>query len=130
MKNDYRTPNRKPATFLQRINPLWWASDTEQDMTWPWWRWFIRNPFANFFAVVVGVAHCYRTVYYTKSPWSYAEDGGCNICITLVNGSWFPRPFISFRGKKWERSIGWKTSGCFALGDWRRANSPNAMARP
>lgn len=139
MPSDARGPNRPAPTLLQRINPIWWLGDTERPLPvyradgtlesgWSWWAWFKRNPCANFGSVIIGCAHQYRRVIYTTSPYSYADDGW-NHAHVIPEGAWFRRPFWSFRGKRWERCIGWKTSGNFAI-DWRRANSPNAEPTP
>jgi hypothetical protein len=125
---DHRAPNRRSATYLQAINPLWWAGDVERPVKWSWWQHFKRNPFANFSKVIIGCAHKDRLVIYTDSPWTYAEDGWNHGWI-IPEGAWFARPFWAFRGQKWERCIGWKTSGTFSI-DWRRANSPNQAEAP
>lgn len=125
MQSDRRTPNRLKPTLLQWINPMWWADDAERNTRWPRWRWFLRNPFCNFLSVIVGVADCYRTVHYSRSPWTFAQDGGINYGYTMIDGGICPLPFISYRGSVMECGIGWKTSGGFGI-SCRRANSPNA----
>lgn len=128
MNYDHRGPNRAPATFFQAVNPFWWMSDVERNRNWPWWQWFLRNPFCNFHAVIIGVADCSRTVYWSKSPWSFAERGW-NYGYTIIDGGWIPLPFVSWRGRWVEVAIGWKTSGFFGYA-LRRANSPNATEHP
>jgi hypothetical protein len=129
MNSDHRGPNRAPATFLQAINPVWWLGDVERNPNWSRWQWFLRNPLCNFHAVIIGVADCFRTVYWSKSPWSFAPDGGWNYGYTIIDGGCIPLPFISWRGKRIECMIGWKTSGFFGYA-LRRANSPNATEQP
>lgn len=128
MQSDRRTPNRLSPTFLQLVNPIWWASDTERNPKWSWWKWFKRNPFYNFTSVILGVSDCHRTVCYSKSPWTFA-DAGWNYGYTLIDHWTVPLPFISYRGTSIEASIGWKTSGNFGV-TLRRANSPNATEAP
>jgi len=128
MRSDRRTPNRVSPTILQALNPLWWADDAERNPRWPRWRWFLRNPCCNFLSVIIGVADCHRTVYYSRSPWTFAETG-CNYGYTLIDGGCIRLPFVSYRGKRVEAGIGWKTSGGFGIA-LRRANSPNAEPTP
>lgn len=128
MYADHRTANRLPATILQAVNPFWLMSDVERNHNWPWWRWFLRNPFCNFHAVVIGVADCGRTVYWSRSPWTFA-DSGINYGYTIIDGGFLPLPFVSYRGHGIECAIGWKTSGFFGYA-LRRANSPNATDKP
>ena len=130
MISDRRQQNRDPATFIQAINPLWWASDAERNPKWPWWRWFLRNPFCNFAMVVIGIADSERDCHYSVSPWTYAEKGWNYGYSKPTNR--FPRipfPFLSYRGRWVEFNLGWKTSGGFSLAV-RRANSPNATETP
>lgn len=124
---DYRAPLRRPATFLQFINPVWWASDVERNMNWSWWEWFKRNSFANFKKVIIGRAHRYRTCYYTNSALTYAPEGWN---YGWVLSKWcIPLPFLSHRGLKKEWVIGCMTSGTVTA-EWRTANSPNATEYP
>ena len=129
MITDRRAPNRLPATWLQILNPIWWASDAERNPKWSWIEWFCRNPFCNFTMTIIGIADHERDCHYAVSGWTYAERG--------FNYGWskptsFPRlpfPFISYRGLVIETMIGWKTSGGFSMA-FRRANSPNAEETP
>lgn len=126
MITDHRTPNRHPATLLQAINPLWWASDAERNMKWSWIKWFCRNPFCNFTMTIIGIADSERDCHYAVSGWTYATTGWNYGWSTPT--SRFPRipfPFISHRGRWIEWAIGWKTSGGFTI-QLRRSNSPNA----
>jgi hypothetical protein len=100
----------------------------ERNHNWPWLRWFLRNPFCNFHAVVIGVADCHRTVYWKRSPWTFAESGW-NYGYTIIDGGWVPLPFVSWRGRWIECGIGWKTSGFWGY-SFRRANSTNASETP
>lgn len=131
MITDRRAPNRLPATFLQAINPLWWASDVKRNPKWSWFRWFCRNPFCNFTMVIIGLAHHERDCHYAKSAWTYASAGwnyGYTIPVHWI-GLRVPFPFLSYRGCGIETMIGWKTSGGFSMA-FRRANSPNATEAP
>lgn len=115
---DRRQPNRKPATWLQSINPIWWAGDVE------------RNPFCNFTMTIIGIADSERDCYYSRSPWTY-EVSGFNWGYSIPTER-FPRvpfPFASYRGKYIECAAGWKTSGGFTM-SIRRANSQNAQETP
>jgi hypothetical protein len=121
---DHRGPNRLPPRWFQILNPVWLASDAERNHNWTWRKWFLRNPFCNLFMVVIGIAHKPRTCAWTVSPWTYA-DRGWNLGYVQADNSWIKMPFISYRGRRFECSIGWKTSGGFTAAA-RRANSPNA----
>ena len=125
---DHRAPNRPSPPVSHVLNPVWLLSDDERNMKWPWWRWFLRNPATNFYAVVLGVADCHRTVYWYRSPWSYA-DSGLNYGYTIIDGGFILLPFVSWRGRWVEGMIGWQTSGFFSA-SLRRANSPNATETP
>jgi hypothetical protein len=131
MIRDHREPNRPPATLAQLLNPLWWAGDEDRpSFSWSWLQWFLRNPFANFLAVIVGIAHCSRSQWYTRSAWTYAENGGLNAGWSVADCGFIPRPFVSYRASRFEFMVGWKTSGCLSLGQFRRAKSPNAGLNP
>ena len=125
---DHRGPNRLPPTWRQILNPIWLMSDTERNMAWPWWRWFLRNPFCNFYQVVIGIAHKPRMCAWLRSPWTFAEKGW-NLGYIQADGSWLKLPFISHRGTCVEWCAGWMTAGGFAM-TIRRANSPNATETP
>lgn len=127
MHADLRPPNRMPPTLAQRINPLWWAGDAERPSGWTWWQHFLRNPFANFTMTVIGCAHRERAVVYSASPWTYADDGWNSGWVIPSGG--MPRPFMSWRGRRWEWCIGWKTNGGATI-QFRRANSPNQTETP
>jgi hypothetical protein len=120
---DVRHPNRRPPTFLQRINPLWWMGDAHRPASAGRIAWFLRNPFANFFAVIVGVSHRHRVVHYAKGPgWTYSTLGW-NWGYTVPITGCMPRPFVSYRGHWVEIAAGWKTSGAFTPLQIRMANS-------
>lgn len=136
-----RTALRLPATSSQRTDLAWLVGDTQANRRWSWWRWLLRNPAANAFAVVFGVAHRYRIVVTTTSPWTYVPGGGWNFAWTLADGCPVPLPLVSYRGRWplgwlhrfWSRipaeietAVGWKTSGGLTPLTFRRAYSPNA----
>jgi hypothetical protein len=124
----HREPLRSPPTLSQKLNPFWWASDDDRNMAWPWFKWFLRNPFTNFCSCIIGIKHCPRTVV-TLKPGEYTlPPSGLNWGFSYVK--WLPRPFIAYRGIKWEWVAGWKTSGVFSPLTFRRANSPNATPLP
>lgn len=139
---DHREPNRKPATVVQRLNPLWWMSDEERNPAWPqirglnwllwlpglrWVCWFTRNPFCNLASVILGIAHCSRMVAYAKGDgWTFAEQGW-NYGWVRADGSSWRLWFISYRGRWIECKIGWETNGALAiLPTLRKAHSKNA----
>lgn len=125
---DVRSPNRPPPTFLQRINPVWWASDIMRNPNWPWLIWFLRNPMCNFHNVIIGIAHKERTVAYARGVgWTFVD--GWNWGYVQATDGWLKRPFISYRGRWIECMIGWKTSGAFGY-SLRRANAANATEHP
>ena len=123
MQYDARAPSRLPPTFAQRINPLWWALDVMKPANASTVGWFIRNPFANLFNVILGLAHCYREVNWKNGDgWTFATKGwnyGYSRAIPGV--MWLP--FVSYRGRYVELAIGWMTSGTLTLGHMRRANA-------
>ncbi len=99
-----------------------------RNKNWSWFRWFLRNPFSNFHNTVIGVAHKDRDVCWSRSPWTFVPDGGWNYGLTFAR--WYPPlPFISYRCKRFEAMIGWKTSGAFGYA-LRLAYSPNAPEHP
>ena len=120
--------NRRPATLWQWLNPVWWLSDEERNPAWPWWRWWLRNPFANLWAVIVGVQHLPRVVV-TTYPGNFAARGWV-FAWTLADGRWLPLPYASFRCRWFEWACGWKTHGGFSPITLRRANAPNAGPTP
>jgi hypothetical protein len=133
----HREPLRSAPTWAELLNPFWWLSDTERNMAWPWWQWFLRNPATNFFSVIVGVAHCYRTVHALRPGEYTLPPRGFNAGITVVDRPPWARvlspvvyPFMAWRGEKYEWIVGWKTSGTFSLITFRRANAPNAAPLP
>ena len=129
MIHDRRAPNRKPATWLQIVNPIWWASDAERNHNWTWCRWFKRNPFCNFTMTIIGIAYQERVCHYSRSPWTY-EVSGWNYGYSVpTNFPRLPHPFFSYRGTIIECALGWKTSGGFTA-TIRRSNSPNATETP
>jgi len=122
-------PLRPAPTLRQRINPIWWLGDVERNPNWSRWSWFKRNPCANFTMTIIGIAHKERDCYYSRSPWTY-EVSGFNWGYSIPTGfPQIPFPFISYRGKRIEFALGWKTSGGFTM-SVRRANSPNAEETP
>ncbi len=126
---DRRTPNRRAPTLAQRINPLWLAGDVERPQAWPALAWFLRNPFANMLSTVLGVAHLSRSVWYSRSPWTFAGQG-TNYGWTWADGVPIPLPFVSYRGRYLESCSGWMTSGNLTILTFRRSNSPNARPTP
>jgi hypothetical protein len=129
MFHDFRQHNREPATWAQVLNPIWWASDVERNHNWTWYKWFFRNPFCNFFMVIVGIADYDRDCFWSVSPWTYA-DRGFNYGYSIPVHCWkIPFPFISYRGTWIEWAIGWKTSGGFTM-TLRKSNSCNAKDIP
>jgi hypothetical protein len=122
MFSDRRTPNRQAPSWWQRINPLFWLGDTERPIGKSAFLWFFRNPCCNFNAVIIGVSHKHRTCYYAKGDgWTYASRGW-NYGYTKIDGCPIPLPFVSYRGERWERMLGWKTSGAFGYA-WRVTNA-------
>lgn len=148
MIRDVRQPNRTAPTWRQIVNPLWLLSDDLRNPAWPrsptvwwlfWWSlllripgarwacWFSRNPAANLCAVVLGLCHRRREVVWRSGPgWTFVPVGGINYGWSIPIGGRLPRPFISYRGARFEIASGWKTSGALSLLSVRRANSPNA----
>lgn len=130
MIHDHRQPNRSPATWCQILNPIWWASDAEREKAWPIWCpsvlrglvWFTRNPFCNFFSVIIGIAHRSRTIVVSNGVgWTYVR--GWNHGYIQADESNLRLPFVSYRNDYFEMMLGWKTSGGFAAFPFRRANS-------
>lgn len=121
---------RTAPTIWQIANPIWLAGDACRPSRWGWWAHFMRNPFYNLKAVVLGVSHLPRVVVATHSAWTLAESGW-NAGWTIAHGwrGMLPLPFVSYRGTRWEWVIGWKTSGGLAT-TLRRANSANQEEEP
>jgi len=122
MQSDLRAPNRPAPTLAQRLNPLWWMLDTEKPTNWSTLAWFVRNPFCNFFSVIVGISHKTRLVHVARGTgWTFV--GGINYGYSTAIDGWLPRPFVSYRGCGIECCIGWMTSGGYAPGTFRVANA-------
>ena len=122
-------PDTLPAAkWWQAINPYWLASDQERNMAWPWWAWFKRNMFANFTAVIIGVAHRPRVWVSTMGGENFPARG-IGFGWVIADGCWLPRPWICYRGTALELGIGWKSHGGFGI-NRRTANTPNAGATP
>lgn len=129
--SDLRAANRHAPTWRQILNPVWLLSDELRPAGWPWLLWFLRNPAVNLLAVVLGICHREREVVWRRGPgWTYVPVGGLNYGWSRPLGAWLWRPFISYRGTRFEVAAGWKTSGALTLLDVRRANSPNAGPQP
>jgi hypothetical protein len=123
MQHDIRAPNRLPPTLAQRFNPLWWAIDTMKPANASTIGWFIRNPGANFFNVILGLAHQAREVQWKRGEgWTFAAQGW-NYGYSRAFGGFMWLPFVSYRGRYVECALGWMTSGTLTLGHVRRANA-------
>lgn len=123
--SQYVGPNRTTPFWWQKINPIYWISDEERNPDWPWLAWWWRNPLGNLNAVIIGVADKHRH-WISKEGFINFADNGWQYAWTFVDGSWWPRWYISYRNKYIEVAQGWKTHGGFTFITLRRANSPNA----
>jgi hypothetical protein len=125
-------------TWRQALSPWWWVQD--QEMAWGWADTVRRQPFANLFAVILGVAH-------RKRLWINTMDGGnfplhgWGFAWLLADSALIPRPWIAYTGllpglRLWyvipvptlaqrECGAGWKSHGGFGV-NWRRAQATNA----
>ena len=110
------------------MNPVWLASDQERNHNWSWWQWFVRNPFANFTAVIIGVAHRKRWWVSTMAGENFPLRG-FGMGWVIADGCWLPRPWVCYRGTVLELGIGWKSHGGFGV-NRRTANAPNATEYP
>lgn len=117
-----------PPKGWQWVNPFWWASDQERNPAWSWSQWFKRNMFANFTAVIIGVAHRKRWWLNTMHGENFPVRG-FGFGWVIADGCWLPRPWLCYRGTALELGIGWKSHGGFGI-NRRPANTPNAPALP
>jgi hypothetical protein len=110
------------------LNPVWLASDEHRNLTWPWFLWFLINPCANLLSVVLGVSHRTRTVTWARGEgWTYTDGWNWGWTVTLE--SKLRLPFVSYRGRYVEWSVGWKTSGAVGL-TFRKARAKNTAPTP
>jgi hypothetical protein len=117
-----------PPKWYQIINPIWLASDQERNPNWSWWQTFKRNWFANFKDTVIGVAHHKRYFVNTMNGENFPPKG-FGFGWVIADGCWLPRPWICYRGSRWEFGFGWKSHGGFGA-PFRPANTPNAGTVP
>ncbi len=117
-----------PPRGLQWVNPLWWASDQERNVSWTWWQWFKRNFFANLFSVVIGLCH-YKRWWISTMGGENFPPRGWGFGWVIADSHLVPRPWVCWRGKNHEAGIGWKSHGGFGI-NFRRANATNATALP
>lgn len=112
--------------WWQYFWPVYWFSDTERNPTWSWFAWWLRNPFANLFANIIGVSYKDRDFVCNEGDVNFAS--GLVFAYTITKGR-PPLPYVSYRNEVFEFATGWKTHGGFSLITLRRANSPNATDR-
>ncbi len=120
----FQPATRLPPTWRQVASPLWLASDDERTPAWAWVQWFRRNPFANLFGCVIGLA-CYHRHYVNTMDGQNFPARGWGFAWTVSDDCWLPRPWIAWRGAHHEAGAGWKSHGGFGI-NWRRSNSTNA----
>ena len=120
-------PGRPRKALRQKINPLWWfLNDDEQQVpdwyrpNWTcgrrWFYWnFLRNPLQNFRCYVVGVADRSYAVAGKPPVMTVQRDDleppqlGYQWCVIRIGA--LPLPFVSYCGKRWVWQLGWQPSG-------------------
>lgn len=77
-----------------------------ESVTWRRVCWWFRNPLHNLTFYVLGCADK-PTAVIGRLPFSvFAPDGGWNWAFTF--SGWFPRPFVSHRGERFQWYVGWR----------------------
>lgn len=109
-------------TWRQALSPWWWIQD--QEMEWRWIDAFRRQPFANFFSVIIGVGDHKRWFISTMDGSNFPVRGW-GFAWVLADSCLIPRPWVAWRGAHHDFGAGWKSHGGFGI-NWRRANAANA----
>jgi hypothetical protein len=127
----FQVEGRIKVSLWQKCNPLWWALNTTEqtvdDARWYlperpyWWRWLcwnvFRNPFQNLSCFVIGVQDKNYTVTGREPASCVQRDDlrppelGWQWCMLHGGDLWWPRPFVSYSGKRNRWYAGWQPSG-------------------
>jgi len=113
----YEVIKREKLPLRKKINPWWWLWNDDEPEPPSWYAgkhlmWWLRNPFHNFTFYVAGVADKNYFIFGTREPVLDGPAPGGWKCHII--GTWFPRPYISYRGRRLIFYIGWRYDG--ALG--------------
>lgn len=103
-----------------KLNPVWWVGNASEPRAPAWYRpdgsfrnvrWWLRNPFSNFSAYVMGVADK-ETVRYGRYPDQIGNpNGGWNFAVTRRRLVYLP--FMDYKHGRFEFYLGWRERGNF-----------------
>jgi hypothetical protein len=115
-------PHRPRIHFYDKLDPVWWAENTDEPTPPDWYRagdrhrdlkWHFRNPFHNFDFYVAGVAD----KKFTRSGRYPARNsnprGGWD--FEVIRRRLALLPFISYERPRITFYFGWRESGAFGI---------------
>lgn len=114
--------NAPTVHFYNKLNPIWWVGNASEPHAPDWYhpdsccrefQWWLRNPFSNFSAYVIGVEDK-KTVRYGRYPDQTSNpNGGWNFAITRRCIVYLP--FIDYKRGRFEFYFGWRKAGKFGI---------------
>jgi hypothetical protein len=105
-----------------KFNPIWWVGNASEPHAPAWYRpngafrdicWWLRNPFNNFSAYVIGVADKETVRYGVYPAVNGNPHGGWNFAVTRRCIVYLP--FVDYKRGRFEFYFGWRKAGNFGI---------------